>query len=136
MRKISKKWQLRKNWLNELYLNIGLHEGTEWLGTFQSSTNVEFAVLGDTINHAARLSDFARHGAIWATKNLVSKLSVGERSRLEFGIGRRVDGNREQFVASSYSQLGSLIDLSSERYEKLREIATLPVTEIRDVRLA
>ena len=136
MRKISKSWQLRKNWLNELYLNIGLHEGTEWLGTFQSSTNVEFAVLGDTINHAARLSDFARHGAIWATKNLVSKLSVGERSRLEFGIGRRVDGNREQFVASSYSQLGSLIDLSSERYEKLREIATLPVTEIRDVRLA
>jgi adenylate cyclase len=34
MRKISKKWQLRKNWLNELYLNIGLHEGQEWLGTF------------------------------------------------------------------------------------------------------
>ncbi len=135
MRKISKSWQLRKDWLNELYLNIGLHEGTEWLGTFQSATNVEFAVLGDTINHAARLSDFARYGAIWATKNLVSKLSAAERAKIEFGVGRRVEGDREHFVTSSYSQLGSLVDLSSERYEKLREIASLPVTEIREVRL-
>jgi hypothetical protein len=48
---------------------------------------------------------------------------------------RRGDGNREQFVASSYAQLGSLVDLTSERYEKLREIATLPICEIRSVGL-
>lgn len=135
MRKISKGWQLRKNWLNELYLNTGLHEGQEWLGTFQSTTSVEIAVLGDTINHAARLSDFARYGAIWATKHLVSKLSPEERSRIEYGITRRGDGNQEHFVTSSYSQLGTLIDLSSERYEKLRDITTLPITEIRSVKL-
>ena len=135
MRKISKGWQLRKNWLNELYLNTGLHEGQEWLGTFQSATSVEIAVLGDTINHAARLSDFARYGAIWATKNLVSKLSAEERSRIEYGITRRGEGNQEHFVTSSYSQLGALIDLSSERYEKLRDITTLPITEIRSVKL-
>ena len=76
VRKISKKWQLRKNWLNELYLNTGLHEGQEWLGTFQTATSVEFAVLGDTINHASRLSEFARFGTIWATKNLLSKLGA------------------------------------------------------------
>jgi len=134
MRKISKGWQLRKNWLNELYLNTGLHEGQEWLGTFQSATSVEIAVLGDTINHAARLSEFARYGAIWATKNLVSKLSPEERSRIEYGITRRGEGNQEHFVTSSYSQLGTLIDLSSERYEKLRDITTLPITEIRSVR--
>ena len=134
MRKISKGWQLRKNWLNELYLNTGLHEGQEWLGTFQSATSVEIAVLGDTINHAARLSDFARYGAIWATKNLVSKLSAEERSRIEYGITRRGEGNQEHFVPSSYSQLGTLIDLSSERYEKLRDITTLPITEIRSVK--
>ncbi len=134
MRKISKGWQLRKNWLNELYLNTGLHEGQEWLGTFQSATSVEIAVLGDTINHAARLSDFARYGAVWATKNLVSKLSAEERKRIEYGITRRGDGNQEHFVVSSYSQLGTLIDLSSERYEKLRDITTLPITEIRSVK--
>ena len=135
MRKISKDWQLRKNWFNELYLNAGLNEGQEWLGTFQSATAIEFAVLGDTINHAGRLSDFARYGAIWATKAFLSRLSPEERARIEFGIVRRGDGNREQFIASSYAQLGSLVDLTSERYEKLREIATLPICEIRSVGL-
>ena len=135
MKKISKNWQLRKNWFNELYLNIGLQEGQEWLGTFQSATNVEFAVLGDTINHAARLSDFARFGTVWATKNLISKLTPEERARVEFGINRRNEGDHEHFVASSYSQLGSLVNLDSERYEKLRVIATLPITEVRSVKL-
>ena len=135
MRKISKDWQLRKNWFNELYLNTGLNEGQEWLGTFQSATAIEFAVLGDTINHAGRLSDFARYGAVWATKAFLSRLSPEERARIEFGIVRRGEGNREQFVASSYAQLGSLVDLTSERYEKLREIATLPICEIRSVGL-
>lgn len=134
MRKISKAWQLRKNWLNELYLNIGLHEGQEWLGTFQSATSVEFAVLGDTINSAARLSDFARYGAIWATKNFISKLSADERAKVEFGISRRAGDEQEHFVVSSYSQVAGLVDLKSERYEKLREIATLPITEIRGIR--
>jgi adenylate cyclase len=135
MKRISKDWQLRKNWFNELYLNTGLHEGTEWLGTFQSATAIEFAVLGDTINHAGRLSDFARYGAVWATKNLLSKLSPEERARIEFGITRRGEGDREQFVHSSYAQVGSLVDLASEKYEKLREIAQLPITEVRSVRI-
>ena len=136
IRKISKKWQLRKNWLNELYLNTGLHEGQEWLGTFQTATSVEFAVLGDTINHASRLSEFARFGTIWATKNLLSKLAHQRRATVEFGITRKGEDGREHFVASSYSQLGSMVDLSCERYEKLRDIAMLPITEIRSVKYA
>jgi class 3 adenylate cyclase len=135
IRKISKQWQLRKNWLNELYLNTGLHEGEEWLGTFQTATSVEFAVLGDTINHASRLSDFARFGTIWATKNLLGKLAYQKRSAVEFGITRKGGDGEDHFVASSYSQLGTMVDLSSERYEKLRDIAMLPITEIRSVKL-
>ena len=80
---------MRKNWLNELYLNTGLNEGQEWLGVFHIETKVEFTVLGDTINHAARLSDFARGGAIWATKNLLGKLPAENRQRVKFGIRRR-----------------------------------------------
>lgn len=136
VRKISKKWQLRKNWLNELYLNTGLHEGQEWLGTFQTATSVEFAVLGDTINHAARLSEFARFGTIWATKNLLSKLAYQKRAAVDFGIARKGEDGQEHFVASSYSQLGTMVDLSCERYEKLRDIAMLPITEIRSVKYA
>ena len=79
MKRLSKRWQLQKNWLNELYLNTGITEGQEWLGTFRSTTTIEFVVLGDTINQAARISDFARFGGIWATKSLIGKLSQEAR---------------------------------------------------------
>ena len=53
MKRLSKRWQLQKNWLNELYLNTGITEGQEWLGTFRSNTTIEFVVLGE--NHDAIL---------------------------------------------------------------------------------
>lgn len=130
MRKISKEWQLRKNWLNELYLNTGLNEGQEWLGVFHIETKVEFTVLGDTINHAARLSDFARYGSIWASKNLLGKLTLEERQHVKFGIKRQDAEGREVFVNASYSRLSELVDLASPRYEKLRDIGGMAVTEI------
>ena len=134
MRRISKEWQLRKNWLNELYLNTGLNEGQEWLGIFHIETKAEFTVLGDTINHAARLSDFARGGAIWATKNLLGKLPPEERQRVQFGIRRQDVDGREVFIGASYSRISELADLNAPRNEKLSDIAALPVTEIIEVR--
>ena len=133
MARISKEWQLRKKWTNELYLNTGLNEGQEWLGTFQTATTVEFAVLGDTINHTARLSDFARYGTVWATKNFIGKVPALERQRIKFGIRRSGTEGQQIFVESTYSRLGNLVDLNSGRYEKLKDIAGMPVTEIVDV---
>jgi len=133
MRRISKEWQLRKNWLNELYLNTGLNEGQEWLGIFHIETKVEFTVLGDTINRAARLSDFARGGAIWATKNLLGKLPAEERQRVQFGIRRQDAEGREVFVGASYSRIAELANLNAPRNEKLSDIAALPVTEIMEI---
>lgn len=136
MGKLSKEWQLRKKWTNELYLNTGLNEGQEWLGTFQTATTVEFAVLGETINHTARLSDFARYGAVWATKNFVGKIPVAERSRIRFGIHRPGAEGQQIFVESTYSRVANLVDLSTGRHEKLKDIAGLSVTEIVDVTVA
>jgi class 3 adenylate cyclase/DNA-binding transcriptional MerR regulator len=133
MRKISKDWQLRKNWLNELYLNTGLNEGQEWLGVFHVETKVEFTVLGDTINHAARLSDFASNGSIWASKNFIGKLTTEERSQLRFGVKRHNQEGHEVFVASSYSRVSELVDLDSPRYEKLRDIGGMAITEVVEV---
>ena len=135
MRRISKEWQLRKNWLNELYLNTGLNEGQEWLGIFHIETKVEFTVLGDTINHAARLSDFARGGAIWATKSLLGKLPAEKRQRVQFGIRRHDAEGREVLVGASYSRISELTNLDIPRNEKLCDIAALPVTEIMEVRV-
>ncbi len=133
IQKLSKAWQIRKNWLNELYLNTGITEGQEWLGTFQSATSVEFVVLGDTINQAARVSDFARHGTIWATKSLIGKLPAKERARLRYGVSRKAPSGQSLFVASSFSQVSSLLEQDGSRSEKLRDIATLPITEIVEI---
>ncbi len=135
MQKISKEWQIRKNWLNELYVNTGLNEGQEWLGVFHSQTKVEFTVLGDTINHAARLSDFARNGTIWATKNLLGKLSTTERQHIDFGIKRKNHDGSEILVNSSYSRISELLDPTGQKYDKLRDISALPVTEILGIRM-
>lgn len=134
IQRLSKAWQIRKQWFNELYLNTGINEGQEWLGTYQAPTSVEFVVLGDTINQAARISDFARHGSIWATKSLIGKLPVEERNRVSFGVRRRAPEGREVFVASSFSQVATLLEQEGARMEKLRDIANLPITEVVDLR--
>ncbi|MEW7983722.1 MAG: hypothetical protein AB2812_13385, partial [Candidatus Sedimenticola endophacoides] len=126
MRRISKGWQLRKNWPTELYLNTGLNEGQEWLGVFHVATKVEFTVLGDTINQAARLSDFARNGSLWATKNLISRMPGAERRRVRYGIRRKAMDGSEMFVNASYSRLSELVDLSCRWRSKTAHIWRIP----------
>ena len=133
MARLSKEWQLRKNWLNELYMNTGLNEGQEWLGTFQTTNSIEFVVLGETINHTARLSDMARYGQVWATKNFMSKLPPEHRDQVQFGIERTGANGQRVMVPSSYSRVGNLVDVESGRYVKLQDIAGLAVTEIRTI---
>ena len=125
---------MRKNWINELYLNTALNEGQEWLGTFQTATSVEFVVLGDTINHTARLSDMARFGQVWATKNFMSKLPPEDREKVDFGIERVGANGQRMLVQSSYSRVSNVVDVESGRYVKLQDIAGLAVTEIRNIK--
>ena len=128
MREISARWQVRKKWLVELHLNIGLHEGTEWLGVFESSNNIEFAVLGDIIGQAERVSELARYGSIWATKNMIGKLSAEERGCVQYGVKRRGMEDREVFVENTFAQVDSLVDFNSQ--PRMRDVATLAVTEV------
>jgi len=133
MRDISRKWRKRKNWLNDLKLNIGLQEGEEWFGSYQTPTHIEFTVLGDSINQAARLSDFATGGTVWATKSMIGKLDVEDRELVTYGI-RRVDTNGgEILIPETYSRISNLIDLENPRFHKFNDIAVLTVTEILDV---
>lgn len=133
MRKLSQSWEMRKRWGTELRLKIALHEGTEWLGTFHIDSKVEFTVLGDTINQASRLSDFARGGTLWVTKSLISKLTPEDRRQLRYGI-RRKDGNGvEHLVEATFSPVGALLDPEQSR-DKLHDIAALPVAEVIELR--
>lgn len=129
MQSISHDWKVRKGWTNQLYMNIGLSEGEEWLGTFKTNTNFELVVLGETINIGGRLSDLARFGKVWATKGLISKLSNNERAKIRYGV-ERDSPEGKVFVNNSYAQVASLLSSSEPRHAKLMDIATCAVAEV------
>lgn len=128
MAEFSNEWKIRKKWLNDLHLNIGINEGKEFFGSIRTSV-IEYTALGDTINYAGRLSDFARFGSIWTTKNLLNKLSSEELNDIHFGI-RRKEHDREIFIKGTYSRVMDLLDPADKRHSNFVDIATLPVTEI------
>jgi len=129
MKNISHEWMVRKGWTNPLYMNIGLSEGEEWLGTFRTNTNFELVVLGETINICGRLSELARFGKTWATKGLISKMSVTERTNIRYGVERDAPEGKV-FVANSYVQVATLLSNTDPRHAKLMDIATYAVTEV------
>ncbi len=128
MMRLSREWQIERRWVNELYMNMGLHEGQEWLGAVQLGDSIEFTALGDTINTAARLCEFARSGAIWASKSLVTRLQSESNTSLDFGVERDVMGDRRQFVPQSFIQISSLQE--AETVSKWRDLGTLAMTEL------
>lgn len=135
MAEISRAWKKRKNWLNDLQLNIGLVEGQEWFGTYQTPTHIEFTVLGDTINQAGRLSDFAREGSIWVTKAMLGQVPAKDRETIHYGIRRKDESGGDLLIPETYSRIANLVDLDNAKYDKFNDIAVLPVAEVLDVDL-
>ncbi len=125
----SRRWRAMKNWNNELFLNTGINEGQEFFGTIRSARNVEFTALGDTINIAGRLSEFARNGAIWTTKNLISKLSQEERETICFGVYQE-NRNGQMFIRDSFSRISDLVVEDPLHYRHFESFPGLPITLI------
>lgn len=131
MKNISDQWKGIKGWDNTLFLNTGITEGQEFFGTIHSASTVEFTALGDTINIATRLSEFAHNGEIWTTKNLISKLSQEDRRSFRFGVQQR--GLRyDSFIRDSFSRVSDLVLPESPHFHKLSSISGLPITEIKE----
>jgi class 3 adenylate cyclase len=129
MIQFSSEWKIRKRWRNDLYLNMGINEGQEFFGTIKSAGNIEFTALGDSINYAGRLSDFARYGSIWATKNIISKIDPEDMKKINFGVQRQ-EHDRKIFIQNSFSRILDMVDEKNLDYSKFRDIATLPIAEI------
>jgi len=130
MRRLTQRWQQRKGWFNDLYLNIGLHEGREWFGAYHAGSHVEFTVLGDTVNYASRLSDFSTNGSIYATKSLINQLPSATRRQIHYGVYRSNDQGDKQFVVNSYASIRNLAPEICQTNIKYRDIEMLPVTEV------
>jgi len=131
MKGITQKWQARKGWFSDIFLNIGLNEGQEWFGSYHAGGHVEFTVLGETINYASRISDFARNGSVWATKNMLNQIPQKDRDKINFGINRKTHNGESVFVTDTYSSIGNLIDVNSQASDKFKDIEMIPVTEVR-----
>lgn len=132
MKILSNEWKTTKGWFNDLYLNVGINEGQEYFGTIPASPAIEFTALGDSVNHAGRLSDFARYGSIWTTKNLLTRLSDEERKTICYGI-RKKEQDREVMIDNIFSRVVDLMP-DSPKFSKFMDIATLAVTEVRGIR--
>jgi class 3 adenylate cyclase len=135
MKKISHEWKMKNEYFDEIFLNIGLSEGHEYLGTIPATAAAaaEYISLGDSINAARRLSDLASSGAIWATKNLLNLLEEKDRKQIRYGIYRRSQ-NREVWVEKIFSRVMDLIPQDDPRNNKYMDIRSLPVTEIQALR--
>jgi class 3 adenylate cyclase len=127
MTAINASWKVRKRWLNDLVLNIGLHEGREWFGYLPTLPTPEFTALGDTVNIAARISSIARNGAIWVSKHFLSSLPSQITEHVVYGI-RRPSENGEYFIPSTYSRVSDLPE--NDRIAKSGDITNLSVTEV------
>ena len=133
MKKLSDECKMKKRWFEDLYLNIGISEGQEFLGTIPAAQAVEYISLGDSINYACRLSDMAHCGSVWTTKNLLNRLDEKDRKKIRYGIYRR-EQNRDILVENIFSRVMDLIPKDNPNYSKYMDIATLPVTEIENLR--
>lgn len=129
MKKLNSEWRLKKGWKNDLFLNIAINEGQEFFGAIHSASNVEFTALGDSINFTGRLSDFARNGSIWTTKNVITKLNPEDQNRLRYGIRGRGQESHHT-VYNSFSRIIDFMGETNSDYAHFADIATLPVTEI------
>ncbi|MCF6290011.1 MAG: hypothetical protein L3J03_03295 [Desulfobacterales bacterium] len=129
MQEFSSRWKVRKNWDNELILNIAINEGQVFFGAIHSAANVEFTALGDSINSTGRLADFARNGSIWTTKNVIGKLESEERAGLRYGV-RRQQKDGTVFIPNSFSRVIDLVDGKDPGISHVMDIANLPITEV------
>ena len=100
---------------------------------YQTPTHTEFTVLGDTVNMAGRLSDFARQGSTWVSKAMLGKLSSKERQQVRYGIRRIGADGSEILVPETFSRVSNLVDLNDAKNHKFNDIAVMAVTEVLDV---
>jgi len=133
MKKLSNEWKINKGWFNDLFLNIGINEGEEYFGMIPAAPSIEFTALGDSINYAGRLSDIARYGAIWTTKNLMSRLCEEDRKKILYGI-RRKQHDREVLIENVFSRVMDLDPPDGSISCKFNDISTLSVTEVLNLR--
>jgi class 3 adenylate cyclase len=132
MKKLNDEWKRNKGWFNELSLNIGMNEGKEYFETIPIMT-IELTPIGNTEHYASHLSDIARLGSIWTTKNLMNRLTDEERKKIHYGIHHRKQ-EQDILVDSTFLRTMDLNLPTASSTITFQDMATVPVTEILNLR--
>ena len=128
-RNLDEAWSRRKGWGSRLFVNIGLVDGNDWVARDLAGSGQEPFVSGSAVDQARRLCDFARSGAIWTTKTLLSRIRPADREGLRYGI-RSQGLSGEVWTERVYARILDLFSLGDANIERYLEIASLPLTEI------
>jgi DNA-binding transcriptional MerR regulator len=132
MMKVTAEWRLRKGWLNELYLNIGISEGEGYLGFMHTPTGISPATFDGVLQEAIGLAEFVRGGSIWVTKHVIQKMNRKEREKIRYGI-RHPKQDREVFVRNSFARVADLPLHEPSGSRRFAEMESLAVTEMTDM---
>lgn len=127
---ISKEWQTRKGWFDEININTGLDAGIIFLGTIKRGHDSEFEGVGGAVTRAVQISQAVRCGAVLATKDLVSMLDDEERKSIVYGVRKKHPEKGWVFIVKSFSRLFDLLDSECENRDKFMDISSCAVTEI------
>ncbi|MBU4318383.1 MAG: hypothetical protein KKF30_14065 [Proteobacteria bacterium] len=79
-------------WQEDAIINIGIAEGTEFLGVLKSDRGSEIKALGHAVKQADLLSGLGKNGEIWITKTGIGKLGAYALNHYEFGIQPKMQG--------------------------------------------
>ncbi len=131
MVELGREWKIRKGWLHDIELNIGISSGNEYVGTVHSSFGDNLLTFGDSLQFATCLSELANNGQIWTTKDLINQIPQKELRHLRFGIFRD-DNLRKIFIAKCFSRIKDLSGIAELSVDISGDIGTLAVTQIFD----
>lgn len=131
MLKLSNEWKMKKKWDTELYLNIGINEGHDYMSAIYVSTNIEFRAAGNALSYATYLSRIGSTGSILTTKHVINLLKEDERKSLRYGIFKNILG-KKIFMENLFSRVRDLSYEDESKSEKIKDIVELPVTEIME----
>lgn len=130
---LGREWKIRKDWLHDVELNMGLHWEKEYVDLLKSATGEVIASFGDGLQVAAAISQLARDGQIWATKTLIQQLTTASHKQLRFGILRPDTPQRQPFIRNGFAHIKDVFDPTQTNATMQEGFNLLPVTQIFDL---
>lgn len=128
---LGREWKIRKGWLHDIELNMGIHRGDEFVGTLRSQIGENLVTFGDALYVASNLSALAKAGEIWVTKEMINLLPAADQKRIRFGVFRE-HNHRRMFVSRSFARVKDLPGIDQHASYTKGDKGSLAITQVFD----